>query len=46
MSKKIQTRRTISVKGLTYQRLKDYQEATGESMSGFVEEIVSQHFTF
>lgn len=37
-----QTRRALSVKGLTYQRLKKYCDAKGMSVSGFVEEIVHE----
>lgn len=34
-------RRSISVKGTTYQRLKNYQERTGEaSISGFTENLI------
>lgn len=39
---KRQTRRSISVKGLTYQRLKNYCEAQGLSVSGYIEDIISQ----
>ena len=38
---KRQTRRSISVKGITYQRLKDYCDAEGKSVSGFLEEIIA-----
>ena len=41
MGKK-QTRRAISVKGLTYQRLKDYCDGTGQSVSGYLEEIIAE----
>lgn len=37
---KKQTRRSLSVKGLTYQRLADYCKAEGVSVSGFIEELV------
>jgi hypothetical protein len=37
---KRQTRRTISLKGLTYQRLKDYCDAEGHSVSGYLEDII------
>lgn len=37
-----QTRRSISVKGLTYQRLKNYCERNGDTISGFVERLVSE----
>jgi hypothetical protein len=39
---KRQTRRSISVKGITYQRLKDYCEASGNSVSGYLEEIIAE----
>jgi len=39
---KRQTRRAISVKGLTYQRLKAYCDAQGRSVSGFLEDIVHE----
>lgn len=39
---KRQTRRSISVKGITYQRLKDYCEAYGLSVSGYLEEIIAE----
>ncbi len=39
---KRQTRRSISVKGITYQRLKDYCDTEGKSVSGFLEEIIAQ----
>ena len=35
-------RRGISVKGLTYQRVKDYCGAKKQSMSGFLEEIIAE----
>jgi len=38
---KRQTRRAISVKGLTYQRLKKHCDANGKSVAGFVEELVA-----
>ena len=37
-----QTRRSISVKGLTYQRTKDYCDANGQSVSGFLEDILAE----
>jgi len=40
MAKK-QTRRSISVKGITYKRLKNYCEAQGVSISGYLEEILA-----
>ena len=39
---KRQTRRAISVKGLTYQRLKKHCDAKGISVAGFVEELVAE----
>ena len=39
---KRQTRRSISVKGITYQRLKDYCDAEGRSVSGFLEDIIAE----
>ena len=38
---KRQTRRSISVKGITYQRLKNYCESQGMSISGFLEDIIA-----
>lgn len=37
---KRQTRRSVSVKGLTYQRMKDYCDVEGKSVSGYLEEII------
>lgn len=39
---KRQTRRSISVKGITYQRLKDFCDANDKSVSGYLEEIISE----
>lgn len=39
---KRQTRRSISVKGITYQRLKDFCEGQGVSVSGYLEEIIAE----
>ena len=39
---KRQTRRSISVKGITYQRLKDYCDREGRSVSGFLEEVLAE----
>ena len=39
---KRQTRRSISVKGITYQRLKDYCAEQGCSVSGYLEEIIAE----
>lgn len=36
------TRRSISVKAITYQRLKDYCNSRGISVSGCIEEIVDE----
>lgn len=36
------TRHSISVKGLTYQRLKDYCDQQGRSVSGYLEEIIAE----
>lgn len=41
MSKK-QTRRSVSFKGTTYQRLKDYCDASGRSVSGYLEEVIAE----
>ena len=40
---KRQTRRSISVKGITYQRLKDYCQAQGRSVSGYLEDIIAEN---
>ena len=40
---KVQTRRSISVTGLTYQRLKDYCDARNVSVSGTIEDLVKDH---
>lgn len=39
---KRQTRRSISVKGLTYQRLKNFCEEQGLSVSGYLEGIIAE----
>ena len=39
---KRQTRRSISIKGLTYQTLKDYCDANGRSVSGFLEDLIAE----
>jgi hypothetical protein len=36
-----QTRRSVSVKGLTYQRIEDYVATTGGSLSGFLEQVIA-----
>ncbi|MBX7078609.1 MAG: hypothetical protein K1X88_05410 [Nannocystaceae bacterium] len=38
---KRQTRRSISVKGITYQRLKNFCEAQQLSVSGYLEDIIA-----
>ncbi|MBL4686259.1 MAG: hypothetical protein JKY37_16820 [Nannocystaceae bacterium] len=38
---KRQTRRSISVKGITYQRLKNFCEDSGVSVSGYLEQIIA-----
>jgi hypothetical protein len=40
---KRQTRRSISVKGLTYQRLKNFCEEQGLSVSGYLEQIIADN---
>ncbi len=40
---KRQTRRSISVKGITYQRLKNYCESHEVSISGYLETIIAEH---
>lgn len=42
MSRK-QTRRSVSVSGQTYSKLKAYCESTSQSMSGVVEELIKAH---
>lgn len=37
-----QTRKSISVKGLTYQRLSKYCDQTGQTRSGFVENLLEE----
>lgn len=39
---KRQTRRSISVKGITYQRLKNFCESQGMSVSGYLEDIIAR----
>jgi len=39
---KRQTRRSISVKGITYQRLKDFCDAHNKSVSGYLEDIIAE----
>lgn len=40
---KRQTRRSISLKGITYQRLKELCDSQGLSLSGYIEGIVVEH---
>jgi len=42
---KRQTRRSISVKGITHVRVKDFCDATGRSMSGYLEELLEEKMT-
>jgi hypothetical protein len=37
-----QTRRSVSVKGLTYQRIKKHCDREGTSVSGFLEEVLAE----
>ncbi len=39
---KRQTRRSISVKGITYQRLKNFCEEQNLSVSGYLENIIAE----
>jgi len=39
------TRKSISVKGVTYQRLKTYAEEQGRSSSGLLEEFIEEKMT-
>jgi hypothetical protein len=39
---KRQTRRSISVKGITYQRLKDFCTDQNLSISGYLEDIIAE----
>ena len=43
MAKK-QTRRSVSIRGTTYQRVRDYCDRRGISMSELVEESISKYF--
>lgn len=38
---KRQTRRSISIKGISYQRLKDWCDENGKSVSGHLEDIIA-----
>ncbi len=40
---KRQTRRSISVKGITYQRLKGFCDDEGVSVSGLLEQLIATH---
>ena len=42
MAKK-QTRRSISVRGSTYYRLREYCDGAGASMSDFIEQRIAEH---
>ena len=39
---KRQTRRSISIRGLSYQRLQDYCEQEGRTISGWLEDVISE----
>ena len=39
---KRQTRRSVSMKGLTYQRVRKYCDAHGVSISKFVEDLINE----
>jgi len=39
---KHQTRRSISIKGLTYQRLQKYCDEHDKTMSGYLEELLAE----
>jgi len=39
---KVQTRRSISVKGTTYRRLKEHCDAQGRAVSNWLEEAIAQ----
>jgi predicted DNA-binding protein len=39
------TRKSISVRGLTYQRLKEHADSTGQSVSGYLEKIIDEKLT-
>lgn len=39
---KRQTRRSISIRGILYQRLQDHCEAEGRSISGWLEETIAE----
>lgn len=38
-----QMRKSVSVRGTTYQRIADYVATTGGSLSGFLEEVITEH---
>lgn len=44
MAKK-QTRRSVSIKGATYEKIRTYCEKHGLSMSEFVEDLITQFFS-
>lgn len=39
---KRQTRRSISIKGTSYQRVKDHCADTGQSISGYLEALITE----
>ena len=39
---KRQTRRSISIKGISYQRLKNHCDDEGRSLSGWLEEVIAE----
>lgn len=43
MSRAKQTRRSVSIKGETYANLKRHCDSVGQSMSGYVEELLAAH---
>lgn len=43
MPKYKSNRRSMSVKGITYQRLKNFCDRHGKSMSGYLEEKITEH---
>ena len=42
MAKKKSTRRSVSLKGITYQRIKNYCHARELSVSGWLEDLVAE----
>lgn len=41
---KVQTRRSVSVRGVTYRRLREHCTAAGLSISYFIEDLVARYF--